>query len=320
MSVAPSPTNSYHFRPLPASGESFITDAGLETELIFKDRIELPYFVSTVLLDSPDGRRRLYDYYASFVELAIENEVGILLETPTWRISSDWGERLGYRSSDLERLNHAAAQLLQDLRLKYETQVSRFVISGLIGPRHDGYRADHIMTDQEAAAYHSGQAASLTRAGVDAIGAMTITNSNEGLGIAQAANEVGLQAVLSFTVETDGKLPSGETLAESIQRIDSELPGVIAYYGINCAHPTHFLNQVTSNQKWSDRVGSIRANASRKSHAELDECSVLDEGDAAELAQQYAELQTHFKNLRVYGGCCGTDLNHVRSIANVCIR
>jgi len=301
--------------PLPAAGETWITDAGLETELVFKDGLELPSFSAAVLLDREDGLERLRGYYASFVELAHRQGVGIVLETTTWRLSPDWARRLGYDAHDSARLHRVAVELLRELRDTGPLPRERFVVSGNIGPRYDGYSADERMEPDEAAAYHSHQVACFAAEGADVVSALTLTTSAEAIGIARAAAAEGLPAVLSFTVETDGRLPSGETLGAAIEAVDAGAPGAVAYYGINCAHPTHFLPALEAGDPaWRERIGSVRANASKRSHAELDESTELDEGDPAELASHTERLRGLLPGLRVIGGCCGTELRHVTSL------
>ncbi len=304
--------------PLPQPGRRFLTDAGLETELVFKDGIELPHFSAAVLLETAEGRRRLTTYYESFVELARESGHGVVLETTTWRINPDWAERLGYDEIGRSRINHRAVGLLQDLRLRAGLPADRFVISGNLGPRYDGYDGTQRMDAAQARDYHQPQVESLAEAGTDAVTALTLTTAAEAVGIAHACSKRGMPCVLSFTVETDGRLPSGETLAAAIEEVDREAPGAVAYFGINCAHPTHFIETLRSGGSWTERIGMLRANASRKSHAELDESPTLDEGDPEELAAHHVELAALLPNLRVVGGCCGTDLRHVTRIVACC--
>ena len=304
---------------MPEPGDIFMTEAGMETELTFHDGIDLPYFCSAVLLDSPQGRRRLRQYFGTFIELASAYGCGVLLETPTWRLSPDWSEKLGLSASDRRRLNFAAVHLLQDLRHEASFDSGRFIVSGNLGPRFDGYRADIQMSGDEAAEYHSEQVELLRESGADCISAMTITNSNEAIGIANAANAAGLPAVISFTLETDGRLPSSESLGEAIDAVDSQAVDAVQYFGINCAHPTHFMDALSREEPWISRIGSIRANASKMSHEELDNATQLDAGDPADLAQDYRRLQALLPGLRVLGGCCGTDHGHVARIFQACI-
>lgn len=307
--------SSSHLRsPLPRAGDRYVTDAGLETELVFHDGFELPHFISATLVEDEVGHARLERYYRSFVALAEEQAMGVLLETPTWRISADWSPLVGYDRDGRRRLNARATELLSRLREQSSLPRERFVVSGNIGPRFDGYAADRVMSIDEATRYHHEQVGDLVAAGVDAISCLTITTSSEAAGIARAANAYDVPVAVHLTVETDGRLPSGEPLGEAFERVDEEAR--VAYFGINCAHPRHFRD-VLGDAPWVERIGSLRANASTKSHAELDGCETLDDGDPQALAGDYASLLARLPGLRVFGGCCGTDLRHVRRICDV---
>ena len=293
------------------SGDLFITDGGMETTLIFHRGLDLPHFASFDLLRSDDGRRELRDYYESYVSLARSLGVGLLLDTPTWRANRDWGERLGYSDDGLERANRDGVALLEELRAEDGPPI---VVSGCIGPRGDGYRAADLMTAAEAERYHATQIETFADAGADLVSALTLTYADEATGIARAAASAGIPVAISFTVEIDGRLPSGQTLAGAIAQVDTETDGAPAYFMINCAHPTHFDDALVEGEAWLERLGGLRANASRKSHAELDESEELDDGDPVELAQQYAALRRRLPAVTVVGGCCGTDHRHVDEI------
>jgi len=299
-------------------GGTFITDGGMETTLIFRDGLELPEFASFVLLDDPAGTEALLSYYEPYLEIARERGVAILLDAPTWRASRDWGRRLGYSPEALADVSRRAVALLESLRESTGGE-PEIVISGCIGPRGDAYRADATMTAEEAERYHSEQAETLAGTSADLVSALTLTYANEAVGIARAVGRTGLPVAISFTVETDGRLPSGQTLGEAIEQVDAETGRAVAYFMVNCAHPSH-LSPALEAAPWVDRVRGLRANASTKSHAELDEAEELDEGDPAELASAYRELRTRLPNLNVVGGCCGTDHRHVDAISAVFTR
>ncbi len=303
-----------HREPLPQlSGGTFITDGGMETTLIFHAGFDLPHFASFVLLDDENGVEALRNYYTPYVEIARKQGVGIILDTPTWRANPDWGVRLGYSPDALADIDRRGVALLEDLRANAGAKPP-LVISGCVGPRGDGYRADEFMTAAEAEEYHAPQIATFAEAAADMISALTLTYANEAVGIVRSAEEAAIPAVVSFTLETDGCLPSGQRLQEAIEEVDSKTAGAAAYFMINCAHPTHFANAFENGGAWIDRIRGLRANASVKSHAELDEADELDEGDPVELAQQYCDLSTRLRNLTVVGGCCGTDHRHVAAI------
>ena len=295
-------------------GRMFITDGGMETVLIFHEGLELPEFASFVLLDDEAGTEVLREYFRHFIAIAREQGVGILLDTPTWRASPDWGERLGYSREHLAELNRRGVALLEGLREEPGGDPP-LLISGCIGPRGDGYVVGEQMTAEEAVRYHSFQAEVFADTAADAVSALTLNYADEAIGIVRAVQKTGLPVVVSFTVETDGRLPSGQELGEAIAQVDAETGGAAAYFMLNCAHPTHFAGALDPDAPWITRLRGIRANASKLSHAELDQAETLDEGDPAELAAAYRELSERLPALTVFGGCCGTDHRHVEAIA-----
>lgn len=298
------------------AGTLFLTDGGIETSLIFQDGLELPEFAAFVLLDSAEGRAALARYYRRYLDIAAAaSGAGYILESPTWRASTEWGAKLGYDASAIRRVNAEAIALMQELRDEYAGRIGGgIVVSGCIGPRGDGYVAGQPMSAESAASYHLPQARALAEAGADMITAVTMTTSGEAIGVARAAAELRLPSAISFTVETDGRLPSGESLGEAIARTDREAGIAPGYYMINCAHPTHFEAALAEGAAWTGRIRGLRANASMKTHAELDESTTLDDGDPADLGERYRRLRAPLPRLNVIGGCCGTDERHVAAM------
>ncbi len=296
------------------NGKLFLTDGGLETTLVFHEGIELPNFAAFDLLRTVDGERRLRAYYRQYANIAIANKLGFVLESATWRASSDWGKLMGYSDVALDAINRQSVEMLASLRDELETSDSPMVISGCIGPRGDGYSPDSFMTAAEAREYHSRQIRSFASSVADMVTAMTITYAEEAIGIVQAACSENIPAAISFTVETDGKLPSGQSLQDAIEQVDAETDSAVVYYMINCAHPEHFENTLSGNDAWLNRIRGIRANASSKSHAELDESETLDDGNPEELGHAYRCFRKNLKQLNVVGGCCGTDTRHIEAI------
>ena len=300
-------------------GTKFVTDGGMETDLIFHHGVNLPDFAAFPLLDTAGGRGLLTRYYDGYATIAQQASAGLMLEAPTWRANPDWGARLGYGAADLARLNTAAITLLAGLRDRYAATlgIGPILVSGMIGPRGDGYAAGRP-DPREAAGYHGPQLEAFAAAGADLATALTLTDVPEAIGIVQAARTVGLPIAISFTVETVGRLPSGATIADALTTVDDA--AAPDYYLINCAHPTHIRNGLTQPEThgqpgpWIDRIVGIRANASLKSHAELDDAEVLDEGDIGTLAAAQADLTAALPALTIVGGCCGTDHRHVAAL------
>lgn len=300
---------------LPQLGEAlFLTDGGLETTLVFHHRIDLPEFAAFPLIAVEEGRALLERYYQGYLGLAREHGVGFVLESPTWRANPDWAERLGWSDEALARANRESIALLEALRAAHESEETPIVISGCLGPRGDGYAPGQRMTAEAARDYHAVQVEHFAETAVDMLAGMTLNYVEEAVGICLAARAAGLPVALSFTVETDGRLPTGDTLQRAIEEVDARSDGAPAYYMINCAHPTHFQDQLEEGSDWMQRVRGLRANASRASHAELDEAEELDAGSPQELGAQYRALRERFEQLTVLGGCCGTDLSHVAAI------
>ena len=288
----------------------FVTDGGLETTLLFHEGIDLPDFAAFPLLDDEAGRAALTRYYTPYVDIARRLGTGIVLDTPTWRASLDWGPRLGYDAEALADVNRRAVAFVDELVAAHDDVPT--VRNGVIGPRGDGYVVGSAMSADEAASYHALQARAFAEAGADMVTAVTMTYSAEATGIVRASTAVGLPVVISFTVETDGRLPSGEPLGAAIEAVDRATDGAAAYFMVNCAHPTHFAGALDG--PWTQRIRGIRANASKMSHAELDEAEELDTGDIGELAGDYAALGAAL-SLAVIGGCCGTDHRHIDAAA-----
>jgi S-methylmethionine-dependent homocysteine/selenocysteine methylase len=295
-------------------GELFLTDGGMETSLVFVDGFELPQFASFPLLDDERGREALRAYYLPYVQIAKERGLGIVLDAPTWRASSHWGGLLGYDDAALADVNRRAVALVEEIRADAGGSPP-IVIGGCVGPCEDAYQPEQQHTVDDLLAYHRPQIATLAGTAADLIDALTLTYAAEAIAIARAAKAEELPVAISFTVETDGRLPSGQELSDAIDEVDTATDGSIAYFMVNCAHPTHFAAVLAEGGAWRERIGGIRANASRKSHAELDESDELDAGDPGELAANYTVLQGLLPNLSVAGGCCGTDHRHIAAIA-----
>ena len=308
----------YRSRLPQLDGEIFLTDGGIETTLIFHEGLDLPHFAAFDLLREQAGKDALKKYYAPYAATAREGGLGFILESATWRASPDWAEKLGYSSDALEAANRASIELLEELRAEFETPASPMVISGCVGPRGDGYDPGDAMTPDEAEAYHAVQIGTFAGTNADMITAITMTNVEEAIGVTRAAAKAGMPAVISFTVETDGTLPTGQAISDAIAAVDDATGAGPAYFMINCAHPTHFEDRLSAGGGWLERVRGVRANASKRSHAELDEAPDLDEGDPDELGQQYRELLRLNPRINVLGGCCGTDHRHIERISAAC--
>ena len=295
------------------AGHPMVTDGGLETDLIYHHGVDLPDFAAFPLLDDGRGRELLSRYYSEYLDIADRAGAAVQLETPTWRASPDWGDRLGYSAGELRRVNRDAVTFLQ--RLRDRATVGTLLISGCLGPRGDGYAAADAVDPDDAAAYHAPQIEALAEAGADLVTALTLTGVGEAMGIVRAARATGLPVAIGFTVGTDGRLPDGTPLSTAILAVDAA--GKPDYFMLNCAHPAHIAPGLADAGDWRSRIVGLRANASMRSHEELDAATELDEGDPAELARAQETLRPQLPSLALVGGCCGTDSRHVAAMWGV---
>ena len=309
-------TAMHHRNRLPQldADRPFLADGGLETTLIFHRGIDLPHFAAFDLLRTDAGRQELRDYFEPYIELARERETGLVLDTTTWRASPDWGQRLGYYPADLDDANRAAVALAEEIRAENEGERTPIVVNAVVGPRGDGYDPAELMSVEQAKAYHARQVDTFADSPADMVSAITMTHPEEAIGIVRAATGSAMPVAVSFTVETDGRLPTGQTLPSAIDQVDAETAGAVAYFMVNCAHPTHFAHVLDDDGPWRERVRGVRANASAQSHAALDEAEELDEGDPRDLGARHRDLP--LTGVAVLGGCCGTDHRHVAEISD----
>jgi S-methylmethionine-dependent homocysteine/selenocysteine methylase len=306
--------------PLPQLGDRlFLTDGGLETTLIFHDGVELPHFAAFTLLKDEAGRARLRRYYQRYLEIAAAERLGFILEAPTWRASLDWARRLGLSRDELELYNRDAIHLMRDLATEWRRAVPGIVVSCCDGPRGDGYDPGEVMTADEAQAYHRDQVSTFAVAGADMACAITMTNIPEAIGVVRAAQGRRLPVAVSFTLETDGRLPTGQTLEEAVTTVDHATGRYAGYFMVNCAHPSHFAGALETDAPWLARIRGLRANASRRSHQDLNDSPDLDDGDPVELGAEHAALLSRHRHIRVLGGCCGTDHRHVAAMSRACV-
>ena len=308
----------YRARLPQLSEQLFLTDAGMETYLIFHEGLDLPYFASFDLMKNEDGIAHVRRYYERFIAMARQRGLGFVLESPTWRANADWAAKLGYDRQARAEINRRTIALMAQMRDEHETPQTPIVISGNIGPQGDGYSPDRMMSVNEAQDYHAEQIEVFAATDADLVSAFTLNYVNEAIGVARAARAADMPVVISFTVETDGRLPTGQTLKDAIVETDLKTNRAPAYYMLNCAHPTHITDVLETDEPWVKRLRGLRANASTRSHAELDAAPDLDAGDPVALGEQYRDLRRRMPQLTILGGCCGTDHRHVEQICFAC--
>lgn len=304
------------FTDLMKAKRPYLTDGGMETWLFFQEGFEAPEFAAITLIEDDGARAALRRYFDEFLAMAENAGAGFVLDTPTWRGAPVWAEALGMSGEALLDLDREGVAFAKNIRDAWQDRVPGIVLNGVVGPVGDGYAPGAVPTADEAQALHAPLIGLFAAEGADMVSAITMTNIGEATGVARAAKEAGLPVVISFTVETDGRLPTGDLLGEAIAAVDGATDGYPAYYMVNCAHPDHFRDALANGEGWTDRIGGLRANASRMSHAELDNSEELDQGDPEEFGHLHGALAAMLPNLRVVGGCCGTDHRHVGCISH----
>jgi S-methylmethionine-dependent homocysteine/selenocysteine methylase len=293
----------------------FIAHAGLELVMMFHERFELPHMAAFVLLKDTRARQAMRRYFDGFAEIARNAGAGLIVDGPTWRASPDWGAKIGYSPAELAQANRDSLELQRRIRDAHQLDVVPIVLSAAIGPRGDGYVAGARMTPAEAEAYHAFQIRIFAETEADMVTAYTINYVEEAVGIARAARAARIPCAISFTLETDGKLPSGQSLGEAIAAVDAATDAAPAYYMINCAHASHFDQVLSADAPWIGRLRGLQGNASKKSHAELDASTTLDEGNPVEFGVEKAALHRRLPHINILGGCCGTDHRHIEQVA-----
>ncbi len=293
------------------SGQLFLAYTGFETDLLFNHGAELPGFASYPLLENAGGRALLQQSYQSVMDLGARAGVGVILESTTWLANRDRGAAIGYSPAALRVANIEAIAFMDALRGTRDN----VLLSANVGPRADAYAPEERMDVTQATQYHAEQMEALSQTKADLVSGYTLAYPEEAAGIALAAKQVGMPVVIAFTVETDGLLPVGVTLEAALAEVDQVTDSFPAYYMVNCAHPEH-LRGALDGPMCRGRLRGVVANASRCSHAELDNAEVLDSGDPVEFGAQMADIARQFPQINVLGGCCGTDMRHLGELVD----
>lgn len=306
---------------LPGPGQgTFLTEAGIETHMQYKRGYELPHFCLFDLMKNPKAVADLRSYHVALIEVALKHEVGAILDGVHYRTSRDWGELLGYSRQGLAEVVIQGIEFYKDLRREFETDTSPMPISGVVGPRGDAYKVGRLMSADEAEDYHSEQIETMKQAGAEFITALTFNHVDEAIGLVRAAQKLDIPVVVSFSLGADGRLKTGPAFGESIESIDAATGNATKYFMINCAHPVDFAPALENPDDWIQRLGGIRPNASSLDHGLLCQLGRLEEGNPTELAGQMAEIGERFPHINVWGGCCGTDFEHIDKIAGAVLK
>jgi homocysteine S-methyltransferase len=302
--------------PQQQPGVNYLTEGGQETEILYKYGFELPQFAMFPLLDNPRAMTELRGMYGRYLDTAARHGFGVVMGGLDYRASPDWASLLGYRGDALAGMQLRAIDFLRDVGAPFQGRVPALLYAGIVGPRGDAYALNRTITADEAEEYHSEQLATLARADVDLVEAMTFNSVDEVIGLARAASRFGLPLSVSFTLDhSTSRLLSGPTLKDAIETVDAEAGADRpAFYGINCSHPLEFMPAIEPGS-WFERVRVLRPNAAMMDKISLCTLGHLESGDPAQLGQLMGDLARQYPHIDMWGGCCGTWDTHLDEIA-----
>jgi S-methylmethionine-dependent homocysteine/selenocysteine methylase len=295
-------------------GLLYLTEGGVETEIMYKWGHKLPHFAMFTLLDKPEAMADMKSMFARALEVAATQKTGLVLSSLDYRASPDWAALLGISADGLRDVHFRTVAFMKEVAAPFVEKIPDLVFSGVIGPRGDAYGKGGGITEEEAEDYHTPQLKNLRDAGADMACALTFNNIPEAVGVARAAKAVGIPLGLYFTLNSKGTLGSGPTLKEAVESVEEITQGAPSYYGLNCSHPLEFMESLEDGD-WLKRVRSIRPNAVRMEKVALCKLGHLEDGDPEELGQQMGDIRQKFPQMDILGGCCGTDERHLGEIA-----
>jgi homocysteine S-methyltransferase len=302
--------------PKQQPGVNYLTEGGQETEILYKYGYELPHFAMYPLLDNPRAMTELRGMYGRYLDTAARHGFGVIIGGLDYRASPDWASLLGYSGEALAEMQMRAIDFLRDVATPYQAQVPALLYAGILGPRGDAYELNKTITAVEAEDYHSEQLATLARARVDVVEAMTFNSVEEVIGLSRAASRAGLPLAVSFTLDNStSRLVSGPSLKEAIETVDAQTgDDRPAFYGINCSHPLEFMPAIEPGD-WFERVRCLRPNAAMMDKISLCTLGHLESGDPVQLGELMGGLARRYPHLDIWGGCCGTWDTHLDEIA-----
>jgi S-methylmethionine-dependent homocysteine/selenocysteine methylase len=278
--------------PGPAFGadrvnQFFLAGATLESVLVKDYNIDLTHNAAFELLYTHEGRMLMKQYHELYLQLAERYQLTYILETPTWRANRDWIYRLGYDYKDAAAVNQLAVQFIRETQLGKNCDV---IISGSVGPRHDDFDSTYAMTSDESELYHSEQIRAFALQDVDIITARAFNDSNEAIGVVKACSALGIPVVISFKINHDGNLASGESLGKAISRVDQETRLYPTYYTLYCDN-LETVERLIRRERLIHRSGYW--------NARLHGIQITAKTSASDLTT----VKEHFPNLKIVGGC-----------------
>ncbi len=274
-----------------------------------------PVLLHALHIYDADKKRKLHELHRQYLEIGRRHNLPMLAFTDTWRANIARLKESGMENTDV---NGNCVRFLQEIVAEYGEYSDKVCIGGLIGCKGDAYRPEEALSELEAADFHSFQIDALARAGVDFLFAATIPSAGEAAGIANAMAASGLPYAISFVLNRQGRILDGTSLNEAISHIEGLSARPTLFYMANCCHPT-FLEAALKELATKDahllkRLIGLQANTSSRDANELDNLGFMDSEDSDRFADLMLGVHQNF-NLKILGGCCGTDDRHISAIA-----
>jgi S-methylmethionine-dependent homocysteine/selenocysteine methylase len=301
--------------PKQATGKYYITEGGIETEIMYKWGFEMPHFAMFPLLENPKAAEKIKGMYRRYLDIVAKYNHCALIGGFDYRASPDWGQLLGYSAQSLHDANVYSIEFLRDIANEYARDIEQCLFSGCIGPRGDAYLTKNKMNRDEAADYHSVQLATLKAAQVDLAWALTFGDPEEAIGVCNAAKALNVPLAISFSLDSSSKLNSGVAFADAVKYVDEQTESYPEFYSLNCSHPDEFSPAITDGD-WIKRVRCFRPNAAKMDKISLCKLGHLEEGNPEELGRQMQDLHGRFGHIDIWGGCCGTCETHLEQIVS----
>lgn len=294
-------------------GQFYLTEGGVETELMYKWGIELPHFATFPLFENPEAMAAIRGIFHRYLDIAAKYRLPALVSGLDYRASPDWGAILGYSRKALAEATLQSVDFTRELVQEYASDIPQGFVIGTLGPRGDAYQLNRTITEDEAEDYHGVQLETLKQADVDIAWAMTFNNTAEAIGAARAAGKIGLPFAVSLSLDSTSKLKSGPSFAEAVETIEAKTNGSPVFYFLNCSHPVEFEPALTPGD-WIERVRGFRPNASKMEKVALCKLGHLEEGDPVELGQLVGDVVRRYPHMDIWGGCCGTGEVHLEEM------
>jgi S-methylmethionine-dependent homocysteine/selenocysteine methylase len=301
--------------PKQQAGRYFITEGGIETEIMYKWGFEMPHFAMFPLLDNPKAADAIKGMYRRYLDVVAKYKQSALIGGFDYRASPDWGDLLGYSASALRDANIQSIEFLREVASEYDSDIDLALFSGCVGPRGDAYQTKNTMDRYQAAEYHSVQLETLKEANVDLAWALTFGDPEEAIGVCMAAKSLGVPLAVSFSLDSSHHLNTGVAFSKAVEYVDEQTGNFPEFYSLNCSHPDEFMPAITQGD-WINRVRCFRPNAAKMDKISLCKLGHLEEGDPIELGEQMSTLHTRYPHMDIWGGCCGTCDTHLEQIVS----